>query len=171
LKCFKCGRNLTGSSSKARNGSKYVYYHCQDTCNERFRVDDAHQQLREYLKAMTIKPEVKKAYLAYMQQLFDIKEGNREQEIKVLRHRIQRTRELKNGLEDKFIHDLIDKETYKEAKARYEGELSDLEQELKVLKESTTNYMRYLKESLSLLVSRTLCPIGTKIAYQLKIEK
>jgi len=151
LVCCKCGRNLTGSSSKARNGGKYVYYHCQDNCNERFRADNAHQKLREYLKSMTIKPEVKKAYLSYMEQVFNMKEGSREQELKVLQFRIQKTRELKNGLEDKFIQDLIDKETYQTAKARYEAEIQELEVELKVLKESSTNYMKYLKESLNLL--------------------
>jgi len=151
LVCSQCGRNLTGSSSKARNGSKYVYYHCQDNCSERFRADDAHQQLREYLKSMTIKPEVKKAYLKYMEQVFNMKEGSREQEIKVFQQRIQKTRELKNSLEDKFLQDLIDKETYRNAKSRYEEEIQGLEEELKVLKQSTTNYMKYLKESLNLL--------------------
>jgi len=151
LICSQCGRNLTGSSSKARNGSKYVYYHCQDACNERYRADEAHQQLREYLKSLTIKPEVKKAYLKYMEQLFNMKEGSREQEIKVLQHRIQKTRELKNGLEDKFIGDLVDKETFQNARGRYEAELKDLEEELKVLKESTTTYKKYLKENLNLL--------------------
>jgi hypothetical protein len=151
LVCSQCGRNLTGSSSKARNGSKYVYYHCQDACNERFRADDAHQSLREYLKSMTVLPEVKKAYLKYMEMVFNLKEGSREQEIKVLQHSIQKTKELKNSLEDKFIQDLIDKETYKNAKARYEEEIKGLEEELKVLKQSTTNYMKYLNESLNLL--------------------
>jgi len=137
--------------SKARNGSKYVYYHCQDACNERFRADKAHQQLREYLKSMTIKQEVKKVYLKYMEEVFNLKQGSREQELKVLQHRIQKTKELKNGLEDKFIQDLIDKETFQTAKGRYEREIKDLEEELRSLKESSTSYMKYLKESLSLL--------------------
>ena len=125
LICCKCGRNLTGSSSKARNGSKYIYYHCQDAFNERFRGDDAHQKLREYLKSMTIKLEVKKAYLAYMEQVFNLKEGSREQELKILQNKIQKARDLKNGLEDKFIQDLVDKETFKDAKTRYDGEIKD----------------------------------------------
>ena len=86
-----------------------------------------------------------------MEQVFNLKEGSRDQEIKVLQHSIQKTKELKNGLEDKFIQDLIDKETYKNAKARYEEEIQGLEEELKVLKQSTTSYMKYLNESLNLL--------------------
>jgi DNA invertase Pin-like site-specific DNA recombinase len=151
LKCAVCGRNLTASKNRSRTGNLYLYYHCQDRCPERFRVDQAHDTLKKYLQSLTIRPEVKKAYLAFMQQVFTGKEGTRENEVRIYQAKIQRTKDLLNAAEDKFLQDLIDAESYKRAKERYQKEIATLEQELNSLKESETGYMKYLRESLPLL--------------------
>lgn len=56
LKCSLCNRNLTGSKCRSRSGEIYFYYHCQNGCAERYRVDHAHESLKKYLKSLTIKP-------------------------------------------------------------------------------------------------------------------
>lgn len=48
LKCGYCGRTLTESCSKG-NGGAYFYYHCQDGCEVRFRVEEANKVLTDLL--------------------------------------------------------------------------------------------------------------------------
>jgi len=86
-----------------------------------------------------------------MQQVFAEKEGTRENEVRIYRAKIQRTKELLNAAEDKYFQDLIDAESYKRVKERYQAEIATLEQEMNTLKESETGYMKYLRESLTLL--------------------
>jgi len=51
LQCARCGRTLTGSSSKGRN-ARYHYYHCKGGCPERFRADEANGIFFQVLRSI-----------------------------------------------------------------------------------------------------------------------
>ena len=50
LQCPSCGKNLTGSASRAKNKTRHYYYHCQAPCKTRFRADTANQAFEEWLR-------------------------------------------------------------------------------------------------------------------------
>ncbi|MDC9723404.1 MAG: recombinase family protein, partial [Urechidicola sp.] len=58
LECRKCGRALTGSASKGRNGKRHFYYHCQPKCKERFKAGEANLLFEELLEEFVIKEDV-----------------------------------------------------------------------------------------------------------------
>lgn len=91
------------------------------------------------------------AYMATMERVFIQKEGNRAREIKIIKDKIQKVKDLKNSMEDKFFNDQIDAETYNKANGRYKQEVTSLEKELKTKKENENGYMKYLNEALTLL--------------------
>jgi site-specific DNA recombinase len=61
LSCSKCGKKLTGSNSKSRNGSLHSYYHCQNDCKERFRADQANDVFTDYLQTFQISEEAQES--------------------------------------------------------------------------------------------------------------
>ena len=51
LICPKCGKLLTGSASKGRNG-RYYYYHGISSCGTRFKAENANQLFSSELKKL-----------------------------------------------------------------------------------------------------------------------
>lgn len=45
LSCSNCGKHVTGSASKSRNGNRYFYYHCLHCSKERFRAETVNQEM------------------------------------------------------------------------------------------------------------------------------
>ena len=54
LECKSCGRALTGSASKGRNGVRHFYYHCQPKCKERFKAEEANAIFEKMLSEFVI---------------------------------------------------------------------------------------------------------------------
>lgn len=61
LTCRKCGRKLTSSASKGRNGY-YSYYHCKSQCGERIPAAKAHKAVAHYFDEVALKPEIADLY-------------------------------------------------------------------------------------------------------------
>ena len=52
FRCTRCGRILTGGSSK-RTTTRYHYYHCNYGCEERFRAEEANNLFYDVLKSIS----------------------------------------------------------------------------------------------------------------------
>ncbi len=50
LKCYKCGKMLTGSASRGKMGVYYNYYHCSSSCGVRFKAEIANDVFIKQLK-------------------------------------------------------------------------------------------------------------------------
>ena len=55
LKCPKCDRMLTGSSSRGKLGVYYNYYHCSTSCGVRFRAETVNEAFIKQLRYMSPK--------------------------------------------------------------------------------------------------------------------
>lgn len=58
LICPKCGKHLTGSSSKGKS-KKYNYYHCISKCGFRMSVNKVHTLVNEFLNSLVLLPDFK----------------------------------------------------------------------------------------------------------------
>jgi site-specific DNA recombinase len=150
LKCRRCGSNLTASFS-GRKGRKSAYYHCLKKCPERFRADFAHQILINFLKSMTIKKEVKEAYILVIREIYAEREKDKLHDIERVNQSIDKVKTKLSSAEDKFIENLIDSETYKKVKGRYIQEVEELENRLTELKTESKVFFENLTQSLSIL--------------------
>ena len=55
LKCPKCDRMLTGSSSRGKLGVYYNYYHCSSSCGVRFKAETVNEAFIKQLRYMSPK--------------------------------------------------------------------------------------------------------------------
>jgi site-specific DNA recombinase len=55
LKCNKCHRKLTGSSSKGKH-KHYYYYHCDSSCGVRYNAEETNKLFLKLLKSWVINP-------------------------------------------------------------------------------------------------------------------
>lgn len=152
LICKDCGGTLTGSGSKG-NGGKYFYYHCQHGCKERFRAVDAHSSFQDYISSLEIKPEIASLYLAVMEDIFIAEEGDRKKELKSLDNSMQEIRQKLTSMEDKFITDQIERDTYKRMKTHYQQEIWKLQEKKNDIESMDSAFIQYTKWGFSLLIN------------------
>jgi site-specific DNA recombinase len=150
LKCKRCGSNLTGSFSGKKN-LKFPYFHCLRGCPERFRADHAHQIFVNFLKSLTIKKEIKEAYLMVIKEIYADREKDKLRDIERVKQSIDKVKAKIDSTEDKFIENHIDLETYKNLKDRYKREMDELEDRLTILKTESRQFFDDLTQSLSIL--------------------
>jgi DNA invertase Pin-like site-specific DNA recombinase len=128
LKCSKCGRNLTGSPSKSRNGSYIFYYHCNTRkgCNERFRVEVAHSELNSILTSLKPPTEVVELFKEILIDEYKSNQHSRVNTVKKLKKQKTQIEEKLDNLTEKFIDDSIDKETYNRLQNKYKNQINDV---------------------------------------------
>jgi hypothetical protein len=150
LLCDNCGEHLTGSASKARNGEHHHYYHCNHCGEVRVRAADTHQRMEAILGEFKIKQGAVKLYEKMVKGLLANEVKKKRPLTKIQEEIAQNEQRLKN-IQDDFADRLIDIDTYQHSKARYQGELKKLNEELGSLKEGNTDVQKLLKKGLHLL--------------------
>ena len=152
LVCPICGHALTGSESKG-NGGKYAYYHCcHDGKHLRKRADEVNEGFARYVSGLTPNDEV---LSLYKEVLSDIRgEQCREARNKAddLEKEVRRVEEMLNALDDKLCSGTISDENYSRISQRYEKQISDLKQQIEVMKNPNRSLIEpKLSYSISLL--------------------
>jgi site-specific DNA recombinase len=126
LTCKKCGRNITGSNSKSRNGERHGYYHCQQQCGERFRADTANTAFKELLRTFEISREAQELYIKILSDVFKTTEVERTKEKEHLEKQIADLDRRIQTTTDKYIDGILDTQTFQETKHRYEAKKNEL---------------------------------------------
>ena len=152
LVCPICGHALTGSESKG-NGGKYAYYHCcHDGKHLRKRADEVNEGFARYVSCLTLNEEV---LSLYKEVLTDVRnEQGRETRNKVedLQKEVRRVEDMLITLDDKLLSGTISDANYNRISQRYEKQISDLKQQIEVMKNPNRSLIEpKLSYSISLL--------------------
>lgn len=155
LQCRQCGRNMTGSRSKSRNGDYHYYYHCNSRkgCNERFRVNLAHDALLAEFE--NLKP-CKAVLRLFKEILIDEYEKLRKHfknDMKQLTKKLAEYEAKLDSLTMKYVEGDLDKEIYNRLKTKLSDEANDLKTEIEFIPSTDKNIERYLEFGLSLLTN------------------
>ena len=151
LICKKCGKNITGSASKGRNGVRHFYYHCQPKCKERFKADVANKLFEEMLKEFVITEDVQKLYKEILNNVFHGEKKGRELRIKAIKREQDIQSSRLESMGDKFLDNQIDATTYNSMKLRAQQKVADLKVEFKGIKSMEKDIEEYLKLGISFL--------------------
>ncbi len=131
--CPICGKSITGAISSG-NGGKYTYYNCSsDAKHFRCRAEEANELFAKYLSSLKPNEPILRLYKEVLKDIRqdgkqDIQkqiEGHEGEKIKI--------KERLYNLEDKYLDGEIDKETYHNAKERYNKNISTLEEKIDIL--------------------------------------
>lgn len=151
LKCPDCGRNLTGSLSSG-NGGRYAYYHCHRGCKRRVSALEVNEKFNGYLQSLRPKPEVAELYLAMMEDIFKLKEGDREQQLNKLKKQlVSLEANLLKFDQQRFVTGELEADSYNCLKRHTQNEIDKLKLEMEDFKLSDTAFEKYSRYGISLL--------------------
>lgn len=129
LLCDSCGKPLTGSASRSKNGVRHHYYHCNHCGQQRIRAEKTHATLAQILAKFKINQQAKKLYETIVKKLLGKKQTDQRLTPKI-QVDITQVQSCPDALDDNLMDKVIDAASYAKAKNRYTTELQKLEAEL-----------------------------------------
>ncbi|WP_025665053.1 recombinase family protein [Aquimarina megaterium] len=148
--CSKCGRILTGSASTGRWGGKYYYYHCRLGCKERFKVDQAHDMLDDFLSKCTIDKGISDLYYDIVSERYGNNKQVRSTKMNRINKEIKELKEIISRAEDNLFEGKIGIATFEKGKVKYLKKITDLEFDHSELKNHGLNFMTQIKTALKI---------------------
>lgn len=149
LQCFKCFRTLTGGKSKGR--SAYYYYYRCDHCKQYFKNNIVHTELTELLKELSLNNEsiqlLKETTLKQIKTKQAQKGINKNNLLKNQKQILEKI----ESLEEKFISNQLEFETYKKFKSKYLTEKTEIETELQRIENINQNIDQLIEKHISKL--------------------
>lgn len=150
LQCPKCHSSWTGSGSRG-NGGTYFYYHCQNGCKERVKAEEANSVFSDYLKSFQVHPEVSNLYMAIMEDIFKMKEGDRDKEIDRFQKTLAELEPKLLKIDKMYVTGDLEKDSYQRMKASYKDEVQRLRSQISRLTSTDSNFIKYCRYGMSLL--------------------
>lgn len=151
LLCPKCGKLLTGSASRGRNGL-YYYYHCVSSCGARFKAETANSLFKKELRKLVPRLGVAESYkyvvnAAYKAQAKGHRSDTRQiaDQLNEAQNDIVKARKL-------LLREEIDPADYKAIKAESEKRIMELEAKLMEVSKNTNNIESLLDKAVTSLV-------------------
>lgn len=151
LQCSNCGKNLTGSASRGKLGVRYYYYHCNYCRKERYRADAIHELLTNFMESVKFNKGIKAIYDSIVKEIL-VKSGSDEKVItNGLKVQQEKIKERLTNLQDLLVDGTVDAEDYKSMKARFNQELFEINQKMRNIKVSSTNFENFILSGIHLL--------------------
>ena len=144
---------MTGSGSKSKTGKKHYYYHCNPRkgCNERYRAETAHESLNKIFKKLKPDKDVCELFELVLKDKFENSEKSNKTLIESLSKKIERVRNRKNSLLDKFIDESISKEVYSNKDKELSNEIIDYENQISQLNNYEKDTKKFIDYGLYVL--------------------
>lgn len=126
LECPLCGGNLTGSASRARNGVRHFYYHCQKGCPTRFRADVANDAFDTWLASVSLKAEHTENYIQLFESMFTKDDAERKKGLARVKGEIEKIQESLIKLGKLYVEGKVEDTDYENLKSSYKDEIARL---------------------------------------------
>ncbi|NVJ48125.1 MAG: recombinase family protein, partial [Cytophagia bacterium] len=153
LKCPGCGSKLTGSASKARNGTYHHYYHCRRPCKVRFKVADVHESFYSYLSDIRPPEEELKLYeLILMEELNDHKKHIKSA-MATAGNKLNRLEEQISQAQRRVFLNELPVNIYEAEKARIDVEIANLKESIDIYKRQGTLNQEWIAGSVDALAN------------------
>ena len=125
LECGKCGRRLTGSSSKGRS-SRYHYYHCKFGCKERFRADEANDVFYDVLKSISSNEKVLRSFELIMSGVNSKNGTDKKEEVEKYKKELATYEARMDNAQTLMLDGKLEITDYQNIKAKLEPEIERL---------------------------------------------
>ena len=152
LVCPSCGKLLTGSASKGRNG-RYYYYHCTSSCGTRFKAENANSLFSRELKKLVPNPGIKEVYKVVLQEEFKSKTREQREDIKVVQGALEKANSKLSNASKLLLSGDTEPGEYRSIKSDYEMKITGLESKLYELSKESSNIGPLLNKALKTLTN------------------
>ena len=153
LYCPECGRKLYASKSVSKTKAKHAYYHCSLGCKFRCRVADAEKELRLMLKDIELSPEWKEAIQKDYLRRRNVQQADVIEQRKLYQERLQTAEMMLLKIDEKYLGDEIDKETYQRMMSTKKEEIEGLKAALSLYGNSTRPYRKDFELGLEIMAN------------------
>lgn len=125
LKCH-CGTPLSGAPSRGKSGKYFYYYKCRHSRHNNISAKKAHQQFLEICELMSLSPiQLNKIKSETSKSLDNVLSNNKKQVIEK-QHKLQDVEEKLFLVEEKWIKNEVNKDTYQRWYSIYNDEIVNL---------------------------------------------
>ena len=147
LICCRCGKNLTGSSSKGQAGAKYSYYHCNTKkgCNERVRIADAHKAVDDYLIKINPNSEVCDLFERILAEKYENTQTTNKELVKKFEADKNKLISKDEKLLNALLNETISDSTYKGEHIKIEHKIIELDVDISKLNTHQNETMKFVK--------------------------
>ena len=150
LKCH-CGTPLSGAPSRGKSGKYFYYYKCKHSKHNNISAMKSHNQFLEVCELMSLPaPKIKRIRTESRNSVDKEMENNRKKAIEKKRQ-LQEVEEKLFSVEEKWISNNINKDTYDRWYSIYNNEISNLKGAVERLKNDQSRTFRILEDRLELL--------------------
>ena len=152
LICPKCGKLLTGSASKGRNG-RYYYYHCVSSCGARFKAENANQLFSSELKKLVPKAGMTEVYKVVLQEEFKAQTKSQRDDLRQVKDALEKANTELTNARKLLLANEIEPSEYRSIKSDYEKKITGLESKLIELSQEGKSIEPLLNKALATLTS------------------
>lgn len=152
LVCPKCGKTLTGSGSKGRDGKNtYYYYHCTRYCEVRHKAREVNNLFEELLSELKIEEDLESVYKSILADKFSERYEDKQTLINSLHREQDNLHRRLEMIEDHLFDRQIDITTFNSMKQRIDTRMAEIKTELKEVQVKERFFEKHLREGISFL--------------------
>lgn len=152
LICPECGKTLTGSGSKGRDGKNtYFYYHCTRYCKTRHKAREVNDLFENLLAEMRIEQDKESVYKSILAERFSDRYEDKQTIINSLHREQDNLYKRLEMAEDHFFEKQIDTVTFNSMKQRIDNRLAEIKLEIKEVQHKERFFEKHLQEGVSFL--------------------
>ena len=155
LKCPKCSRNLTGSGSKSKSGTKHFYYHCNSRlgCDYRGRRQEHHKAFNTLLESIRPKDGVAQLFEAILRDEFNTRNNSAVSELKQAEKTLKTLQNKKDALLDKLLEGIVSNADYQTHISNLDGKMNEVNAHIDRLNGTDTGIEDFIPFGISLLTN------------------
>lgn len=127
--CPKCGKVLTASASKGRNG-KYHYYHCNAACGTRFKSENANELFARELRKYVPRSGMTKVYSLVINDAYTARTKGKREDIRTIKSELEKINLRLSNARNLLLNNTLDSGEYKDIKSDCEIKMQVLESKL-----------------------------------------
>lgn len=145
LICPKCGKLMGGNCSTGKMKVSYEYYHCNH-CNIRYKPSQVHNDLNSRISMFKPKEEVLELFEAIKKEYKSSQSTFKKDEIKELDLKLEKLKSKLNKLEDDYLDNKIEAETFDKLSKKIHNEINELKglkEEKQASKSNIDNEVEY----------------------------
>lgn len=151
LSCSNCGKHVTGSASKSRNGTRHYYYHCSHCSKERFRAETVNREMEELLSAIDFSEEAETLFSAMWEDDQKDIAKNSEEITARLKQELSKLEERKTSLKKSFLDEELSARDYTELNQALEARIEEIKSKISKNKAQKSSLKDQVTSAMNLL--------------------